>query len=112
MIEFFSSRSLLKEFNTKIVLVLKVPNPTTVRDFKPISCCNVFYKAIAKIIANRIKGVLQNIISNNLAAYIPEIKIGDNILLTQEILKDYHNSNGTPRCAVKVDLMKAFDTLN
>jgi hypothetical protein len=38
-------------------------------------------------------------------------RIGDNILLTQELLRNYHRDKGSPRCALKVDLMKAFDTV-
>ncbi|GMP61571.1 hypothetical protein CsSME_00023980 [Camellia sinensis var. sinensis] len=60
---FFDSGELLKEINnTTIALVPKVCNPTKVGDHRPISCCNTIYKCIAKIIANRIKGVLPSVI--------------------------------------------------
>lgn len=36
-------------------------------------------------------------------------KIGDNILSAQEILRDYHKVKGSPRCALKVDIMKDYD---
>ncbi|KAK3218470.1 hypothetical protein Dsin_012440 [Dipteronia sinensis] len=54
--EFFRSGLLLKELNATILaLVPKVPNPSKMKDFRPISCCNTLYKIIAKIITNRIK---------------------------------------------------------
>lgn len=55
--DFFNCSRLLKEVNhTIIALIPKVPSPSKVTDFRPISCCNVIYKCISKIIANRIKG--------------------------------------------------------
>ncbi|KAK2653179.1 hypothetical protein Ddye_013035 [Dipteronia dyeriana] len=50
--EFFRSGHLLKDLSTTILaLVPKVPNPSKLKDFRPISCCNTLYKIIAKIIA-------------------------------------------------------------
>ncbi|XP_058181312.1 uncharacterized protein LOC131299748 [Rhododendron vialii] len=36
----------------------------------------------------------------------------DNILLMQELVKNYHKDNGQPRCAIKMDLMKAYDSVD
>nr|GFA58360.1 RNA-directed DNA polymerase, eukaryota, reverse transcriptase zinc-binding domain protein [Tanacetum cinerariifolium] len=38
--------------------------------------------------------------------------ISDNILLTQELMHNYHLDRGTPRCAFKVDIQKAYDTVD
>lgn len=35
----------------------------------------------------------------------------DNILLAQEVVKDYDTLNGKPRCALKLDVMKPFDSV-
>ena len=44
---FFRSRCILPEINyTIIALVPKVPNPSSMHDYKPISCCNTIYKRI------------------------------------------------------------------
>ena len=52
---FFESGSLLKEMNhISITLVPKVPNPSTWKDFRPISCCNLVYKCISGILARRL----------------------------------------------------------
>ena len=57
---FFESGKLLKEFNhTSLTLVPKVQNPTRMTDFRPISCCNLIYKCMSGILANRLK-VLKN----------------------------------------------------
>lgn len=53
--EFFSSSKLLRQVNsTAIALIPKVQHPTKVKEFRPISCCNIIYKCIAKILANRL----------------------------------------------------------
>ncbi|XP_022015024.1 uncharacterized protein LOC110914542 [Helianthus annuus] len=113
VIDFFDTGHLLKELNhTLIVLVPKVPSPSVVTDYRPIACCNVIYKCISKIIADRLKGVLANIVSINQSAFVPGRKISDNILLTQELMHNYHRNVGPPRCAFKIDIQKAYDTVD
>nr|GEY78953.1 putative RNA-directed DNA polymerase, eukaryota, reverse transcriptase zinc-binding domain protein [Tanacetum cinerariifolium] len=106
--EFFVNGKLLKELNhTIITLILKVSAPARVNDFRPISCCNVLFKCISKVIANRIKSCLKDLISPNQSAFVPGRSIADNILLTQEIMHNYHLNHDAPRCAFKVDIQKA-----
>ncbi|GJV43271.1 putative RNA-directed DNA polymerase [Tanacetum coccineum] len=111
--EFFTNGKLLKELNhTIIALIPKVNAPSRINDYRPISCCNVLYKCISKIIANRIKHCLTNLVSPNQSAFIPGRSIADNILLTQELMHNYHLDRGPSRCAFKVDIQKAYDTVD
>lgn len=41
---------------TNIVLLRKTTNPTCITQFRPKSLCNVLYKVISKVIANRLRG--------------------------------------------------------
>ncbi|GKD64739.1 hypothetical protein Tco_1306847 [Tanacetum coccineum] len=95
-----------------IALIPKVSSPTRVKDYRPISCCNVMFKCISKIIANRIKEFLKVLVSPNQSAFVPGRSIADNILLTQELMHNYHLDRGLPRCAFKVDIQKAYDTVD
>lgn len=111
--DFFDNGTLLKETdNTIISLVPKVPTPSKVNDFRPISCCNVLYKCISKLISDRIKVSLDHIVSENQSAFVPGRSISDNILLTQELMRGYHINRGAARCAFKVDIQKAYDTVD
>ncbi|XP_071714357.1 uncharacterized protein [Rutidosis leptorrhynchoides] len=65
-----------------------------------------------KILANRIKEVLGDIININQSTFVPGRRISDNILLTQELMRNYHLQKGVPRCAFKVDIQKAYDTVS
>nr|GEW93623.1 hypothetical protein [Tanacetum cinerariifolium] len=111
--EFLTNGRLLKELNhTIIALISKVNGPARVTDYRPISCCNVLFKCISKIIANRLKDSLKRLISPNQSAFVPGRCISDNILLTQEIMHNYHLDRGFLRCAFKVDIQKAYDTVD
>jgi len=60
---FFQDGKLLKQLNhTLIALIPKVANPTTTVQFRPISLCNRIYKIIAKILVNRMRPLLVNLI--------------------------------------------------
>lgn len=80
--------------------------------FCPISCYNVIYKWISKLLVSRLKYILPTIISPFQSAFVPKRLIGDNMFVAQALCKDYHLEVGPPRCAIKLDISKAFDTLN
>jgi hypothetical protein len=110
---FFESGNLLKEVNAMIItLVPKKKNPTSMSEYMPISCCNLISKSIIKILANRLLPGLDEVISLNQGAFIPKRSIVENILFAQEMVCDYHKEKGNPRCTLKVDLMKAYDSVS
>ncbi|GKE63736.1 putative RNA-directed DNA polymerase, eukaryota, reverse transcriptase zinc-binding domain protein [Tanacetum coccineum] len=85
--DFFSNRQILQEINHTIIALLpKVSTPSWINDYHPISCCNVIYKCISKIITNQIKDGLDDVVSMNQSAFIPGRSISDNIILTQELM--------------------------
>ncbi|GKF50923.1 RNA-directed DNA polymerase, eukaryota, reverse transcriptase zinc-binding domain protein, partial [Tanacetum coccineum] len=91
--DFFQNGKFLKEVNATVIsLVPKVATPAKVSDYRPIACCNVVYKIISKVICNRIKGALNDLVDVNQRAFIPSKQISDNILLSQELMRNYHKN--------------------
>jgi hypothetical protein len=62
--KFFSDGIMPPGINdTTIVLIPKGDNPEELKDFRPISLCNVIYKVISKCLVNRLSLLLGEIIS-------------------------------------------------
>ncbi|KAJ0886252.1 putative RNA-directed DNA polymerase transcription factor bZIP family [Helianthus annuus] len=113
VLEFFINGKILKEINATIISVVpKVKVPNVVNQFRPIACCNVIYKCISKVLCNRLKNVLGKLVSTNQSAFVPGRLISDNILLSQELVKGYEWKQGCPRVALKIDLQKAYDSVD
>ena len=55
---------------------------------------------------------MPKLIEKNQSAFISRRCIEDNVLLAQEMVRGYARSTLSPRCAIKVDLQKAFDSLS
>lgn len=81
------------------------------KDYRSIACCNMLYKVVSKIIANRLKVVLSSMITENQYAFIKERLLIENVLLATELVKDYHKADISPRCPMKIDISKAFDSI-
>ncbi|XP_060183173.1 uncharacterized protein LOC132613142 [Lycium barbarum] len=57
VLEFFTNGKLLKQLNaTNIALIPKISSPEQASQFRPISCCNVLYKCISKVICQKTEG--------------------------------------------------------
>ena len=111
--QFFVIGKLLKVCNTTaITLVPKVPSATVPGDFRPIACVHTLYKCIFKLICSRLSMVLNNLISPNQGAFVAGRIIIQNILLCQDIICHYTRKSWAPSCLVKVDLKKAYDTMD
>ncbi|XP_059310476.1 uncharacterized protein LOC132061833 [Lycium ferocissimum] len=112
VLDYFDAGQLYKGINcTAITLVPKVPNPSTIKDYRPIACCTVLYKIIAKVLAARLQKVLPSIISEAQSGFVPGRKISDNVILANELVKSYARKHISPRCMIKVDMQKAYDSV-
>ena len=109
---FFHSSSLFKPLNhTFITLIPKVTYPEEVNHFRPISLCNVIYKIISKILVNRLKPLMDKLITPFQNAFIKGRNISDNILIAHEIMNGLRKKRGKKYSfgALKIDMSKAYD---
>ncbi|WZZ63719.1 hypothetical protein YC2023_075089 [Brassica napus] len=98
--------------NSTILALIPKKNPAqTMRDYRSISCCNLIYKVISKILANRLKTILLVAIEPNQSAFIKGRLLSENVLLDNELVNGYHLPSISDRCTIKLDISKAFDTV-
>lgn len=102
----------LKDFNnTFIALIPKKVEFNSFDDFCPISLCNTIYKIISKVMANRLKPILELVISSEKSAFAPGKSIYEGIILAHEVVHSIRTAK-TENMMVKVDIRKGYDEVN
>ena len=88
--------------------------PKEVTQFRPISLCNVTYKIITKIMVNRLKPLMNYLISPFQNAFIQGRNISNNILLAHEIMDIVRKKKFKKKGygALKVDMCKTYDRVS
>lgn len=113
ILEFFINGKILKEIkHTFIALIPKSNTPTQTSHYRPISLCPMIYKIISKILVNRLRPLLDHLISPFQSAFVPGRSIHDNILLTHESMYKFKNlKTKTAWTAIKLNPEKACDRI-
>ncbi|XP_021714646.1 uncharacterized protein LOC110682599 [Chenopodium quinoa] len=96
---------------TNVALIPKVKDPTCISQFRPISLCNVLYKLASKSVANRLKPLLQRMVTENQSAFVPKRLITDNALIALELFHTMKKRSKGRRGSIsmKLDMSKAYD---
>ena len=96
---------------TYICLIPKTKSPQKITKFCPISLCNVIYKIMSKVLANRLKKILPEAISEAQSAFVSRRLITDNILVAFETMHtiDQRRKGKEGLMAIKLDISKAYD---
>ncbi|GKD23822.1 RNA-directed DNA polymerase, eukaryota [Tanacetum coccineum] len=93
-----------------IALIPKISDANLVKDFRPISLVGSLYKIIAKIMANRLVGVLGDIVSEVQSAFIADRQILDGPFILNEVLQ-WCKVKQKHALIFKVDFEKAYDSV-
>ncbi|XP_019170974.1 PREDICTED: uncharacterized protein LOC109166477 [Ipomoea nil] len=96
-----------------ITLIPKKKSPINMGELRPIALCNVTYKILSKMIANRLKPILQRIVSVTQSAFLLDRLITDNVIVASEVIH-YLNRKREGKdgwCALKLDMAKAYDKM-
>ncbi|GAA0171436.1 hypothetical protein LIER_25464 [Lithospermum erythrorhizon] len=111
--EFFSYGKMVKQLNhTIIALIPKTDHDPKVGDFQPIGCTNVAYKTITKNLIKRMEPLVPKIINLAQGAFVGGRLPSDDVFLVQELVCGYTRNRSSPRCMIKVDIRKAYDTVS
>ncbi|XP_062114000.1 uncharacterized protein LOC133825012 [Humulus lupulus] len=97
---------------TTLSLIPKVANPSRAVDYRPIACCSTLYKCMSKLICKRMADILPDVIQPNQGAFVKGRSIAHNIMIFQDLIKNYGRATTSSRCAIKIDLRKAYDTVD
>ena len=110
--EFYQHCKFEKSLNaTFIALIPKKNDASNIRDFRPISLVGSLSKILAKVLANRLKVVLDQLISKSQNSFVGGRQILDSVLISNECVNSRMKSK-ISGVICKLDIEKAYDNVN
>jgi hypothetical protein len=94
-----------------LAIIPKKDHPQALSDYRPICLVSSMYKVLSKILAGRLKKVLDKIILKVQSAFLPNRQILDGVLVVNELL-DLAKRRKDKCLFFKVDFERAYDTVN
>ena len=96
---------------THIALIPKKNEPQYMSNFCLISLKNVISKIVSKVLANRLKVILPNVILDAQSAFVPGRQITDNTTVAFEVLHKMRNKRKGKKwqMTIKLDISKGYD---
>lgn len=96
---------------TFITLIPKMEGEKEICDYRPICLLSGIYKMIGKTLANRLKVVLGDLLSDFHCGGLPERQLHEGVLVANELI-DTRLKRNIAGLVWKIDFMKAFDTVS
>ncbi|GLT98877.1 hypothetical protein SLE2022_163520 [Rubroshorea leprosula] len=112
LMDFHRNGRLVNGLNSSfLALIPKKLNPEQFKEYRPISLIGCLYKLLAKVLANRLKMVMEGIISESQAAFIGGRQLVDSVLVLNEAVHEVKRRK-QESFILKADFEKAYDCVD
>lgn len=95
--------------STFISLIPKKEVPTSFKDMRPISLCNVSYKIVSKILTNRLSMFMPSLILEEQGDFVQGRNVSENVSLVHELVQCLKHGKSGGNLIIKLDMEKAYD---
>ncbi|GLT47499.1 hypothetical protein SLA2020_211940 [Shorea laevis] len=107
--EFHRNGKLVRGLNSSfLTLIPKKLNAVELKDYRPISLLGCVYKLLAKVLSNRLKSVMAEIVSDTQSAFVGGRQLVDSVLVLNEVV-DEIKKRKQAAFVFKADFEKAYD---
>jgi hypothetical protein len=112
VLQFFTSSWIFPGCNSNIIALLpKFPEASSIDQYRPIAMANFKFKIISKIIVDILASIMPNLISVEQKGFMHGRDIKDCLCIASEAANLLHNKAFGGNVALKIDINKAFDSL-